>query len=87
MALETVLVAEERVAELDKGEVEVGAVEVGRGGAVDDEFAQLLGEAAADLEIFLAAGYALLDFVVARGPVDFNVEELERADAWIRKLS
>ena len=83
-ALEALAVAEELVAELHEFAVEVGAVDVGARGAVGDELADILGEAAAEVEEGLVGvAQAGDEGRIVRGEVDGEVEEEELANAGV----
>lgn len=86
-AAEGAVVAEEVVAEVDEARFEVEAVEVPRGGAVGDEFAQVLREAAAEVEEGLrgvVGAEAGEDFGVEGVAAEAEVEEAVLADAGVR---
>lgn len=82
-----VFVQEQVVAELDEGASEIRSVYVFRWGAVDDQAADLLAEAAAQIEQLLACFDAGKNFIVNEGAVDGRVEEAKAADAWVRVLN
>lgn len=82
-ALQSGAVTEEVVAEVDELGTDVGAVEVCGGCAVGDEFAEVLTEAAAEVEeggAVLETGY---EGGVVGGFGDAEVEETECADAGV----
>ena len=84
-ALERLPVAEEFEAELHELAVEVGAVDVLAGGAVGDEFADILGKAAAEVEEGLGGvAEAGDEGRIVGGEVDGEVEEEVLSDAGVR---
>lgn len=80
-ALQSGAVAEEVVAEVDEVRADIGAVKVCGGCAVRDEFAEVLAEAASEVE----EGGAVLETCYERGVIggfgNTEVEETECADA------
>ena len=83
-ALERFAVAEEFVAELHELAVEVGAVDVLARAAVGDEFADVLGEAAAEVEEGLVGvAEAGDEGGIVGGEVDGQVEEEVLSDAGV----
>lgn len=78
------VVAKELVADVDKGCVQLGAEEVLRRRAIHDEFADVLAQTAADVEILCALLEAADHGGVGGLFVDPQGKELELSDAWIR---
>ena len=82
--LEPLAVAEEFVAELHEFAVEVGAVDILARGAVGDEFADILGKAAAEVEEGLGGvAEAGDEGGVVGGEVDGQIEEEVLSDAGV----
>lgn len=81
-------VAEEVVAEVDEGGVEVGAVEVGGGDAGGDEGAEVLPEAAAEVEEEVGGGGEEGEDGGVEGVLgDGEVEEAELPDAGVGRYA